>query len=365
MPDSPASPPPPIDPTGVATPPPPPPGYYPPPPAPERKGGLGGVVLRVGLSVLFSLFILSIIANVYQAVLIAGLTTGLQEETFVEGDAAAGRVVVLPIEGAIDDSMARYVRKAVDHLLADPPAAVVLRVVSGGGGVTASDQIWHELNRLATEPESPIPVVASFGSVAASGGYYVAANADEIVCERTGITGSIGVIAQVPNLTGLFDKVGVEMITVTAEGSDEKDLANNPFRTWTPADEAVVQDLVDTMYDQFVEVVAQGRGFDEQEAAGVATGAIYTAGEALDAGLIDSIGYLDDAIAAARTRGNLPADARVTRVKQPGAGLLGLLGARAAVGGSPLTWSPEVARGWLDDFGQVRLAYLTQWIDRP
>ncbi|MEM0913650.1 MAG: signal peptide peptidase SppA [Planctomycetota bacterium] len=358
-----ASPPPPIDPTGVATPPPPPPGYYPPPPAPERKG-LGAVVLRVGLSVVVSLFLLSIIANVYQAVLIAGLTTGLQEDTFIEGSAEDGRVVILPVEGAIDDTMARYVREAVDHLVADPPAAVVLRVVSGGGGVTASDEIWHQLGRLASEPEQPVPVIASFGSVAASGGYYIAADADQIVCERTGITGSIGVIAQVPNVAGLFDKVGVEMHTVTAAGSDEKDLANNPFRTWTPADESVVQGLVDTMYEQFVEVVAQGRSFTDEQAREVATGAIYTADEALSAGLVDSIGYLDDAIALARTQANLPSDTRVTRVRKPGAGLLGLLGATAS-STSTFQWSPDTARRWLDDFGQVRLAYLTQWVDRP
>jgi len=358
------APPPPVDPAGVAAPPPPPPGYYP-PPAPQRSKGIGAVVTRVGVSILISIFVLSIIANVYQGILIAGLTTGLQEESLVDGDAALGRVVVLPVEGVIDDDMARYVRRAVDHLLDDPPAAVVLRVNSGGGGVTASDQIWHQLNRLKTEPDDPVEIVASFGTVAASGGYYISAAADHIVCERTGLTGSIGVIAQVPTIAGLLDKVGVEMHTITADGSNEKDLANNPFRTWTPADDAVVKDLVNTMYDQFVEVVKTGRGFTDDQVDNVATGAIYTANEALNANLVDSVGYLDDAIDQARSLAGVSPDTRVTRIKQPGDGLLGvLLGARASLSPS-LELSPELARRWLDDFGQVRLAYLTQWAARP
>ncbi|MEO0587048.1 MAG: S49 family peptidase, partial [Planctomycetota bacterium] len=211
MPDStPPSPQPPIDPTGVATPPPPPPGYYPAPPAAApAKGGLGSVFLRVGVSVLLSLFLLSVVANVYQGVLIASLTTGLQEARYAGTDSSQGRVVILPVEGVIDATMADYVRDAVDSLLADPPKAVILRVESGGGGVTASDQIWHELARLETEADTPIPVVASFGGIAASGGYYIAADADHIMLERTGITGSIGVIAQVPTVAGLLDKVGV------------------------------------------------------------------------------------------------------------------------------------------------------------
>ncbi|MEM6332801.1 MAG: signal peptide peptidase SppA [Planctomycetota bacterium] len=363
---SPPGPQPPIDPTGVATPPPPPPGYYPAPAAaPAAKGGLGTVLLRVGMSVLLSLFLLSVVANVYQGVLIASLTTGLQEARYAGSDTTQGRVVILPVEGVIDATMAEYVRDAVDSLLADPPKAVVLRVESGGGGVTASDQIWHQLARLETEPATPIPVVASFGNVAASGGYYIAADAEHIMVERTGITGSIGVIAQVPTVEGLLDKVGVQMHTITASDSAEKDVANNPFRTWTPADDAVVQNLVDSMYEQFLSVVIQGRGFTDEQARAVANGAIYTADEALNAKLVDSVGYLDDAIAQARTLGGLPVDAQVTIVTQPGAGLLGALLSSKAGLPNPASVTPQVARSWLDEFGQVRLAYLTQWVGRP
>jgi protease-4 len=169
----------------------------------------------------------------------------------------------------------------------------------------------------------------------------------------------------VPTVAGLMDKIGVEMQVVTADGSDEKDVANNPFRTWTPADEAVVKDLVNAMYDRFVEVVAGGRGYTPDEVQAVATGAIYTADEALRVRLVDSVGYLDDAIAQARALAGLPADASVTRVRQPGQGLLGaLIGARATLTPS-LDLSPELGRRWLDEFGQVRLAYLMQWSDRP
>ncbi|MEO0588714.1 MAG: S49 family peptidase, partial [Planctomycetota bacterium] len=108
-----------------------------------------------------------------------------------------------------------------------------------------------------------------------------------------------------------------------------------------------------------------GRGFTDEEARAVATGAIYTADDAMNAKLVDSIGYLEDAIVEARTLGGLPADAQVNVVTRPGAGLLGALFSSETALPDAASITPHVARSWLDEFGQVRLAYLTQWIGRP
>src|SRR5690606_2688533 len=108
------------------------------------------------------------------------------------------------------------------------PKALILRIDSGGGTVGASDRIWNELARFRQETE--IPIVASFGSIAASGGYYIAAGADHIIAEPTCITGSIGVMANVMTFDRLLDKVGVTPEVLVAQGSPEKDVANNVFR---------------------------------------------------------------------------------------------------------------------------------------
>ena len=141
------------------------------------------------------------------------------------------RVVVVEITGMIDAANAEFARQAFYKLEQDKPAAVVLRVESGGGGVTASDQIWHAIQSFrAAHPD--VPFVASFGAVAASGGYYISAPADRIFCERTGITGSIGVLAQVPAAGGVIEKLGLEMNMVIADKSPNKDDANDFFVQW-------------------------------------------------------------------------------------------------------------------------------------
>ncbi|MEM1098666.1 MAG: S49 family peptidase [Planctomycetota bacterium] len=354
---------PPIDPRGVTTPP-PPPGYLPFAPPPKQKGMLS----KVGTSLLVSLIILSLLLNVYLGFIVAQLTSGA-EAVYQEGETAE-RIVVVPVVGAIDDDMSRYVRGALRTLEDSPPAAVILRVESGGGGVTASDQIWNQLETFrAANPN--VPIVASFGGVAASGGYYIAAGADHIVCEPTGFTGSIGVIAQVPTLAGTMRMLGVDWVTQVAEGSPLKDEANNMFRHWDDDDRKVLGYLIDSAYDRFVHVVTQGRdSLDESNVGQVASGAIFTASDAKDNGLIDGIGYLDDAIAEAAQRAGMPADQlpRVTVVKQPGDGILALLTGRrnaASTADTPHRLqsdnvTPQRLRSFLQDFTQVELAY--RWL---
>jgi signal peptide peptidase SppA len=168
-----------------------------------------------------------------------------------------GQILVVPIEGGIDDPMARFVAECAREIdSGNRPDAIILRVDSGGGGVSPSDRIWKVVQDWQAKG---IPVVASFGGTAASGGYYVACSCDQIVAEPTCITGSIGVIAQMFTLQGLTDKVGIVPMTIVASGSPRKDVANDMFRTWTEQDRAVVQGILDDAYATFTKRVLDGR----------------------------------------------------------------------------------------------------------
>jgi len=131
------------------------------------------------------------------------------------------------------------------------------------------------------------------GSMAASGGYYISAKADKIVALPGTSTGSIGVIAQIPNVKGLFDKLGIEMQTF--KGGKYKDMYSG-FRELTPEEKEIMQKLVDDYYEQFVEVVAEGRGLSREQVRSLATGQLYTGAQAKELGLVDELGGLDTAI---------------------------------------------------------------------
>jgi protease-4 len=360
---------PPIDARAAAVPPPPPPpGYMPPAYAPPPKQR--GLLTKLATSLVASLLIFSLITNVYLAFLVYSLTAG-GEGVYREGNGEqAGRVAIVPIEGGIDDDMVKFVKTAFKGFEKETPSAVVLRINSGGGGVTASDQIWHTIHQFKAE-NPKVAVVASFGGIAASGGYYIAAPADYIYIEQTGITGSIGVIAQIPSLAGTIDKLGIEMNTVVADGSGNKAIANNLFENWkdengslTPAGEknqAVLKNLLNSAHNRFVDVVDQGRpSLDLGEVQSLATGDIFTAQEAVEAKLVDETGYLDQAIDKAIELAGLgpDADPKVTVVRERQSGLLGLLGAqRGQVTLDLKSFSPGEVRTWLNDFSQVQLAY--------
>ena len=370
--------PPPLDPAPLLTPPAAvPPGFVAPDGGRDTTRGEAGTRPRGGgwRRLLLWLLLLSLLGSVLLNLLLSAAvsqTAATGERVLHAGDPSR-RVVVLPVTGGIDDAQAERVIAAVRRLERNPPAALVLRVDSGGGGVSASDRIWHALDRFRVRyPE--VPRVASFGSVAASGGYYVAAGSDHIVCEPTGITGSIGVIAQVPSLEDLARRAGVEVNTVLADGSPKKATANNLFEDWraddgglTPAgvdNRAVLKKLTNAAWERFVEVVDAGRAdLDRAAVRDAASGEVYTADEAVTLKLIDQTGYLEDAVAeAARRAGVDPAAAHVTEVSF-NRGLAGLLGLPGVSRGSGAGW-PATARGWrawLDELGEVRLAYRIRW----
>ena len=376
---SPSPGPPPLDPRPMtdAGPPLPPPGMTPAAfaaPAPQRRGhGWLLAALLLGSLLLVSLLVNLLLFGTSLGSLSALAAAG-GEEVLQKGDAGA-RIVVVPVQGGIDDAMADYFTATMNRLAKTPPRAVVLRVDSGGGGVSASDRMWDAVVRFQTRrPE--VPVVASFGSVAASGGYYVAASADHIVCERTGITGSIGVIAQVPALETLAGRAGIEVNTVVADGSPGKAVANNLFENWRDdegtlteagrASQTVLKKLINDAWERFVEVVDAGRAdLSRTQVAALATGEVYTANEALASGLIDGVGYLNEAIDKAAQLANVGAEVtpHVTRVRREG-GLMSLLGAQrsldGAAGFSLAGLSADDVRTLLEDMGQARLSYRMQ-----
>jgi protease-4 len=369
---------PPIDPTGTSTPPPPPPGYV--PAVYVQHPGSGKGAAKVIMYLLAVALLVSVSVNIYLskygpvAVFLSALSRQAPAEQSYNPPFTptndTDRVVVVVISGTIEGSVAEFARQAFYTLEKDPPAAVVLRVESGGGGVTASDQIWQAIKDFqAAHPD--IPVVSSFGAVAASGGYYIAAPTDYIFCERTGITGSIGVLAQVPALGGMVEKLGVEMNMVIADQSPNKDDANNLFIEWYDEDGnlteegedtvAVLKNLVNDAYDTFFKVVEEGRTaanpkITKEELAQAATGAIFIGQEAVDAKLVDKIGYLNDAIDYAAKQANLSGEPKVKIMRQPIPGLLSsMVSGREGVDLSNVTG--EELRELMDDASAVKLEY--------
>lgn len=201
---------------------------------------------------------------------------------------------------ASDDIIAQIKRAKEDN----DAKAIVLRVNSPGGGVVASDEIYHALK------ESGKPVVVSMGDLAASGGYYISMAADWIVANPNTLTGSIGVISQFANAEELLDKVGVEFVVV--KSGPAKD-TGSPFREMTEEERERWQALIDEVYAGFVQVVMEGRGLNEAEVRGLADGSIYTGRQALELGLVDALGYESDAIAKAAELGGIRGEPRIIR----------------------------------------------------
>lgn len=331
--------------------------------APQEKGG---ILTKVASGLITSILLVSIIVNVYLYLIVSASISGSSEVTYQEGDSEQ-RIVIVPVSGIIDDTMAGFVHRAFadieDQFVDDPdeaPAAIILRVDSGGGGVAASDRIWNDVVKFkAAHPD--VPVVASFGSVAASGGYYISAPADHIYAEPTCITGSIGVIAQAFTVQELMDKVGVTPQIIIAEGSPEKDVLN-PFRSWDEKDFSLLRGILDESYERFVYVVHEGRkgnGLTEEEAKAAASGAPFTASEAIDMKLVDEVGYVGDAIDKCVELTGLTFEKRpkVTMVSQSGgfASLLGLNAPSPGISADQITG--EQIRKLLAELSSPKLEY--------
>ena len=229
-----------------------------------------------------------------------GQSSELSADAVVNG---AQNVLMVKLSGMIteeDDSSGWVVDPASSqaalrkiHSAKDNPdiAGILLYVNSGGGGITASDVLWKSLKDFKAADTNRV-VVVLMGSVAASGAYYIAAAADAIVANPTTLTGSIGVILNSFNVQELAGKIGLKSVTIKSGGN--KDILS-PFAELTPEQQQMLQDMVDAMHSRFVSIVAEGRGLEEARVRAIADGRILLAQEALDNGLVDTIGYLDDA----------------------------------------------------------------------
>jgi protease-4 len=212
-------------------------------------------------------------------------------------------VGVLQIDGAIDDS--RGVLDELQRLKAMPwVKAVVVRIDSPGGAVAPTQEIFEEIQRS----KKTKPFIASMGSTAASGGYYIAAACDTIVANPGTLTGSIGVIMQLTNVEELMKKVGVRGVNV--KSGPNKDIGS-PFIPLSPEGREILQSLVDNVHGQFVTAVAKGRGMDEARVRKLADGRIYSGAQAKDLGLVDEFGTLQDAIEVAAKRAGISGEPAV------------------------------------------------------
>lgn len=189
--------------------------------------------------------------------------------------------------------------------------AIVLRIDSPGGGVVPSQEIHDAVQRVRSKHKKT--VVASMGTVAASGGYYIAAAADRIIANPGTLTGSIGVIMELVNLEGLLKKVGVEGIVV--KSGHYKDIGS-PFRKMGPDDRRILQAVMDDVHNQFIEAVAEGRSLDVAAVRKLADGRIFTGRQAVDAKLVDELGDLDDAVRIAADLGGIEGEPTLVEPKK-------------------------------------------------
>jgi protease IV len=237
------------------------------------------------------------------------------EEFTLEGSGKE-KVLLVPVRGFISDNPRNLpfsrrrstVQEVVSHLKKAEEdkdvKAVILKVDSPGGSVTASDILYHEI--MGYKERSGAKLVALAMGVAASGGYYISLPADTIIAHPTSIIGSIGVVFLRPNVGGLLEKIGVE-VQVDKSGKN-KDMGS-PFRKATPEEEQMLQSLIDEMAARFLSLVGSHR--KTVEVADVASARIYGTAEAMRLGLVDRIGYVDDAIREAKTLAGLSEDAKV------------------------------------------------------
>ena len=189
--------------------------------------------------------------------------------------------------------------------------ALVVRINSPGGTITASDILYREIR--AFKARRKVPVIAAIMDVGASGGYYAALAADAIWAHPTTVTGSIGVVMLTVNAQGLMEKIGVAPMAI--KSGDKKD-AGSPFRALTPEERAIFQGVIDEMYGRFVKLIVESRKIPEARVRDLADGRIYTGEQAKALGLVDRIGYLDEAVEAARQAAGLT-EARVVMYHRP------------------------------------------------
>ena len=338
------------------------PPFTPPTPKREKRGGVSSAVwalIGVALGFLLPVFacgglmmIAAISASFGPSKEFGSLPQRRPVAEHVRGPMTGPAVAIIPVNGPImEGKVSPWTTEAVasaDEIIPmiteakhdDSVKAIVLEVNSPGGSVVASDRIYHALKDMDK------PIVVMMGELAASGGYYISMAGKYIIANPNTLTGSIGVISTFPNASGLMDKLGIQM-TVVKSGK-EKDFGS-PYREMTPEERAYWQKVIDETYNSFVEIVAQNRHMPKDKVLKLADGRVYTGKDALKLGLIDALGYEDDAIAKAADLGGITDVPRVIRYKpavSPLEALLGSAGQRFGLptfGLSTFPWNQALA----------------------
>ena len=305
----------------------------PPSPQPPRKraantSGRSALWALLGVAVGFLLPVFAcgglMLVAAFSAAIGGGGTTTTMSKTpiaqHVRGPVTGPAVAIIPVQGPIVEGSASPFSStevaAADDILAmiraakkdDSVKAIVLEVNSPGGGIVPSDRIYEALQNINK------PIVVLMSDLAASGGYYISMAGDYIYANPYTLTGSIGVISSFPNASGLMDKLGIEMTVI--KSGEVKDFGS-PYREMTPEEQAYWQHVIDQAYDHFVEIVAEGRDLPQDKVRELADGRVYTGIDARDLGLIDALGYQDDAIAKAADLGFITDVPRVIRYTPP------------------------------------------------
>jgi len=198
------------------------------------------------------------------------------------------KIAIVEIKGVITQSSG-IIEEINQYQEDEGVKAIILRIDSPGGGVGPAQEIHREILKVRSKKK----VITSMGSVAASGGYYIACASDLIIANPGTITGSIGVIMEFTNIEELFKKIGIKGVVL--KSGEHKDIGS-PFREMTPEDKKIIQEVIDNVHQQFVQAVAKGRKMDQAKVMQIADGRILTGEQAKQIGLVDQIGNLQDAI---------------------------------------------------------------------
>ena len=217
------------------------------------------------------------------------------------------RIALVRIEGPILDSQ-NAVEEIKEYGKDSSVKAILLRIDSPGGAVAPSQEIYSEVKKVAASK----PVVVSMGSVAASGGYYIACPATRIVANPGTLTGSIGVIMEIPNIEGLLNKIGVKNEVI--KSGKNKDIGS-AFRAMKPEERKILQGVMDNVHEQFIRAVAEGRKMKIEDVRTIADGRIFTGEQAVSEGLVNDLGTLEDATKIAAKLGGIKGEPEVVTKK--------------------------------------------------
>jgi protease-4 len=228
------------------------------------------------------------------------------------------KILLIPVTGLISDMPKKGVLRTSPSLVEQVVLqlnkaekdkqikAVLLKINSPGGTITASDLLYHEI--MSFKEKTGAKIIISMMDIAASGAYYMSLPADKIMAHPTSVTGSVGVIFLQPRVTGLMDKLGLG-VDVKKFGKN-KDMGS-PFRESSEEEQKLLQKAVNDFGERFIRLVQKHRNLDQRALTDVATGRIFLADDALKLGLVDTIGYLSDAVKESKKVAKVPDDARV------------------------------------------------------